>query len=97
MKKFFLVLLAMVLCLPLAALAQEEKPKEFVVYSDKGARENHYIPSGWMGDYGDIKLNDQSADNPQSGTACMQFTYSANKSQGQGWAGVYWQNPANNW
>jgi hypothetical protein len=50
-----------------------------------------------MGDYGDIKLNDESTDNPQSGTTCIQFVYSAKKSQGQGWAGVYWQNPANNW
>lgn len=71
--------------------------KEFVVYTDKGARGNHYIPSGWMGDVGDIKLNDQSADNPHSGTTSMQFTFSAKKTQGQGWAGVYWQNPANNW
>ncbi|MDD5730839.1 MAG: hypothetical protein PHN57_06900 [Candidatus Omnitrophica bacterium] len=71
--------------------------KEFVVYTDKGAKENHYIPSGWMGDFGDIKLNDQFAENPHSGTTCMQFTYSGKKSQNQGWAGVYWQNPANNW
>ncbi|MCM8796567.1 MAG: hypothetical protein NC923_01595 [Candidatus Omnitrophica bacterium] len=71
--------------------------KEFVVYLDKANRENHYIPSGWMGDYGDIKMNDQSTDNPHSGSTCIQFTYSAKKSQGLGWAGVYWQNPANNW
>jgi hypothetical protein len=71
--------------------------KEFVVYLDKGNRDNHYIPSGWMGDYGDIKINDQSMDNPHSGTTCIQFVYSAKKSQGQGWAGVYWQNPPNNW
>lgn len=101
MKKLFLVLTAMVLAAPIFALAQDqqakEAPKEFVVYLDKGARDNHFIPSGWMGDYGDIKLNDQSGDNPHSGTTAMQFTYTAKKSQGQGWAGVYWQNPANNW
>ena len=80
--------------------AAEEKaagPKEFVIYLDKNAKDNHYIPSGWMGDYGDIKMNDQAADNPHSGTTCIQFIYSAKKSQSQGWAGVYWQNPANNW
>jgi len=71
--------------------------KEFVVYSDKISRDNHYIPSGWMGDYGDIKMNDQSTDNPHSAPTCIQFAYSAKKSQGLGWAGVYWQNPANNW
>jgi len=73
------------------------EPKEFVVYSDKNAKGNHYIPSGWMGDYSDIKLNDQSLVNPHSGTTCIEFVYSAKKSQAQGWAGVYWQNPANNW
>ncbi len=62
MKKLLVVLGALVLMMPICALAQEQttaKPKEFVVYTDKNARDNHYIPSGWMGDYGDIKLNDQ--------------------------------------
>lgn len=77
--------------------ATPEKPKEFVVYKDKGARDNHYIPSGWMGDYGDIKMNDQHIQNPHSGTTCIQFVYSAKKAQGLGWAGDYWQSPANNW
>jgi hypothetical protein len=71
--------------------------KAFSVYTDKRSPDNHYIPSGWMGDYGDIKLNDEAMDNPHSGTTCIQFTYSAKKAQGAGWAGVYWQNPANNW
>jgi hypothetical protein len=100
MKKLAVVLAVLMLSLPIAALAQEgaaNKAAEFVVYTDKNNRENHYIPSGWMGDYGDVNMNDQSADNPYSGTTCIQFTYSAKKSQGQGWAGVYWQNPANNW
>src|SRR3989338_5397143 len=100
MKKLLVVLAALVLLVPICALAEEQTvtpPKEFVVYTDKNARNNHYIPSGWMGDYGDIKLNDQSMDNPHSGTTCIQFVYFAKKSQGQGWAGVYWQNPANNW
>ena len=100
MKRVLAVLIALLVAAPVMALAQEEaKPsvKEFMVYVDKNAKENHYIPSGWMGDYGDVKLNDQYAEGPYSGTTCMQFIYSAKKSQGQGWAGVYWQNPANNW
>jgi hypothetical protein len=101
MKKLLVVLAALAVLSPVFAFAQDEpaaeKPKEFAVYSDKNARENHYIPSGWMGDYGDIKLNDQYMDNPHSGTTSMQFVYSAKKAQGAGWAGVYWQNPANNW
>jgi hypothetical protein len=100
MKRSLVILLALAVVLPVYVMAQEEtakNPKEFVVYRDKNSRDNHYIPSGWMGDYGDIKINDQYTQNPQSGSTCIQFIYSAKKSQGQGWAGVYWQNPANNW
>ena len=100
MKKLFVIAVAFCMLMPLSLLAEEvtkEAPKEFGVYCDKNARSNHYIPSGWMGDYGDIKMNDQSADNLHSGKHCIQFVYSGKKSQNQGWAGVYWQNPANNW
>ncbi len=100
MKKLLIVMLALVLVVPVIARAEEKaasSPKEFVVYLDKNAKDNHYIPSGWIGDYGDIKMIDQSAENPHSGTTSIQFVYSAKKTQGQGWAGVYWQNPANNW
>ncbi len=99
MKKLFVVLLALSLAVPAITWAEERaaNPKEFVVYLDKNAKDNHYIPSGWIGDYGDIKMIDQSAENPHSGTTSIQFVYSAKKTQGQGWAGVYWQNPASNW
>jgi len=99
MKKLLGVMLALTLLVGGNAVAEEKAagPQEFVVYLDKNAKDNHYIPSGWMGDYGDIKMNDQAADNPHSGTSSMQFIYSGKKSQNQGWAGVYWQNPSNNW
>jgi len=100
MKKMFIVLPGVFICLGLVAsafAAGETVSKAFGVYSDKGAADNHYIPSGWMGDYGDLKLNDQAAQNPRSGKTSIEIVYSAKKSQGQGWAGVYWQNPANNW
>lgn len=106
MKKLLVVLFLVVLAMPLCLFAAEdasvtaktqEAPKEFVVYVDKGSRMNHYIPSGFMGDYGDIRINDQYMMTPHSGTSCIQFTYTAKRSQGQGWVGVYWQSPANNW
>ncbi len=99
MRKVFLALFVLVLVAPVWLAAQEEaaKPEAFVVYTDKGARNNHYIPSGFMGDSGDIKINDQATDNPHSGATSIEFVYSAKKTGGRGWAGVYWQNPANNW
>lgn len=71
--------------------------KVFEVYVDQSSRNNHYILSGWMGDYGDVKLNDQFMQDSHSGSSCIEFVYSAKESQGKGWAGVYWQNPTNNW
>jgi hypothetical protein len=100
MKKLIVAGMLVAFLMPLAYAAEEKaaaQTKEFWVYKDRNSRENHFIPSGWMGDYGDIKLNDQSTDNPYSGTTCIQFVYTAKKTQGQGWAGIYWLNPANNW
>ena len=71
--------------------------KPFPVYTDAKSPDNHYIPSGWMGDYGDIKFDDKNMTNPHSGTTSIQITYSPKASQGARWAGIYWQNPPNNW
>ncbi len=111
MKKLLVVLVAAILALPFCVMAQEAGEtgettqvvesvagtKEFVVYADRNSRENHYAPSGWMGDYGDVKMNDQSTEDPHSGSTCIEFEYTAKRSQGKEWVGVYWQNPANNW
>jgi hypothetical protein len=74
-----------------------EEVKSFSVYSDAKSPDNRYIPSGWMGDYGDVSMDDKSMDEPHSGTTSIKFVYTAKKAQNQGWAGIYWQNPANNW
>lgn len=71
--------------------------KKFYVYADQGYFKNHYIPSGWMGDAGDIKIADAWPKDAYSRKNCMKITYTAEKKQGAGWAGVYWQDPANNW
>lgn len=78
------------------------RPAKFVngifgVYIDRGNRQNHFIPSGWMGDYGDIKLDENCKKNPHSGKTCIQFKYTAKVKQGANWAGMFWQNPPNNW
>lgn len=79
------------------AAVPADSAKKFYIYKDKDASENHFIPSGWMGDVNDLKVNSQSTETAASGTTSIQITYSAKKSQGQGWAGVYWQSAQNNW
>jgi hypothetical protein len=81
-------------------------PSSFFVYADHDSPANHFVPSGWMGDTGDILFDDEYADSACSGTTAIRVVYSA---QGQGpsnscsygppcwWAGVYWQQPEGNW
>jgi hypothetical protein len=82
----------------------------FNIYTDAGAQDNHFLPTGKMGDTGDIvEINQSSTDNPYSGLTAMRFEYDA---LGLGahlcpfglqsettcqWAGLYWLNPADNW
>jgi hypothetical protein len=78
---------------PVAAPAK----KEFNVFTEKFDIKNHYIPSGWMGDYGDIQIDDGCTITPRNGKTCFKVAYNAQGAQGAGWMGIYWQNPANNW
>lgn len=80
-----------------AVLAWGANQKTFYVYGDKGSQANHFAPSGWMGDYGDLKLNDASTDNCIDGRTCIKWTYSGEGKQGANWVGCYWQQPPNNW
>lgn len=94
--------LAVLLCLGLCQVgnaAKQSKPVKdvFYVYADKASPLNHYIPSGWMGDYGDLGLTDSWKENCSDGSSCIKITYSAKGSQGANWAGIFWQTPANNW
>ena len=52
-----------------------------------------FIPSGYMGSTGAIKMNPACTTQPHSGKTCLQAQYTATKN----WGGVVWQNPANNW
>jgi hypothetical protein len=100
MKKIFAVLTLLVLTACPVFAQSDQAPaqvKEFLVYSDRFNMNNHFIPSGWMGDTGDINISDGCVQNPHSGKTCLKVTYSAKGSSGAGWIGIYWQNPANNW
>ncbi|RKY30427.1 MAG: hypothetical protein DRP74_07055 [Candidatus Omnitrophota bacterium] len=100
MKKVLLsiVYLTVFCSLGFRGICQEmECPKDVYVYSDKNAPGNKYIASGWMGDTGDIRFNDQETTEVGEGTTAIKITYTAQKSHGNGWAGIYWQSAQNNW
>lgn len=70
----------------------------FWVYKDKGTRENHYVPSGFMPDGKCVTVQDTWKDKCHDGSSCIKVDYDVTCSmEGQKWVGVYWLNPANNW
>ncbi|MFH1478646.1 MAG: hypothetical protein ABIG92_02585 [Candidatus Omnitrophota bacterium] len=71
--------------------------KTFPIYTDGRSPDNHYIPSGYMGDFSDVRIDQSCFDNPYAGSTCIKITYTNKASQGARWVGTYWQNPANNW
>ncbi len=101
-----------------------ETPYTFDVYRDGNIAGKHYVPSGWMGDIGNIQLDECWGTDPHTGSTAIRVTYTPgsnnlpyrlylpivfkNTAQSAGpqnncsgpscgWAGVYWQDPANNW
>ncbi len=69
----------------------------FYIYKDDFCGGNHFIPFGWMEDWGDLSYTGSHAENVGEGTNCIKITYNAAGSQGYGRAGIYWQYPENNW
>ena len=64
---------------------------------EKLVMDRRFVPSGWMGDYGDIKLDKECPADDQSDVLCQKWTYTARGEQNAGWSGVAWQYPENNW
>ena len=68
--------------------------KVFSVYTERGGRQAHFSPSGYMGD-SDLSMSGAYLDTPHGHGPCLRVTYKA--AGPKGWAGVYRQNPPNNW
>jgi hypothetical protein len=77
--------------IPIAPAPQAKLP--LALYGVGIAKEAAYIPSGYMGNAGAIKMDPDSTDHPHSGTDCLKVNYTA----GDSWGGVVWQSPANDW
>jgi len=83
------------LFLPLVLQKQTTQPKATIVYDEYASDQNHFAPSGWMGDLADISFYECDRSDPYSGDVAVRISYAANGPVG--WAGIYWQEPANNW
>ena len=50
-----------------------------------------------MGDIKNVVMDKACTTKPHSGKTCIKITYKAGLFYGNGWSGVYWQYPLNNW
>lgn len=65
-----------------------------IVLYDEGDRTKlPYVPTGWMGNTKGLKVDPECTDQPHAGKTCLRVSYHDK----DGWAGVVWQSPANNW
>ena len=69
----------------------------FYVYLNYGAEENKFAPSGWMGDVSAIRLDDCFQWGDDWADRAVRAQYIPSPEDKEGWAGVYWQYPENNW
>jgi outer membrane protein OmpA-like peptidoglycan-associated protein len=67
--------------------------RQFSVFSGRPGRPNHYIPSGYMGD-NTLALSGGYVETHDGKGNPLKITYHSGP---KGWAGLYWQHPANNW
>ena len=98
-------LLAAYLMKEMSATPSPTSTTSFYIYQDADSPGNHFAPTGYMGDIGDIHIDVTFAENPHSGSTSIRVIYDA-KGKGPNecsysppckWAGVYWQEPPNNW
>ena len=77
---------------PLYVKGEAGTPFPFPVYED-GFEGMPWVPSGWMGDTHKLALDGRSREQVYAGDHSIRM-----RLEGPfGWAGVVWQNPANNW
>ena len=69
----------------------------FYVYQDKSSK-NRYTASGYMPTGDCLSIDDGWQYDVKEGKTCTRVVYDIICSkEGRKWAGVYWQNPADNW
>ncbi|MGE0609085.1 MAG: glycoside hydrolase family 2 TIM barrel-domain containing protein [Pirellulales bacterium] len=76
---------------PITPARQAELP--LVLYDDGSDKQLPFAPSGWMGNAKGMKVDLKHAGNPHDGQTCIRIDYK----ESEGWAGVVWQSPADDW
>lgn len=82
---------------PAAEPSARQKDFPFYVFKDDLYPQNRYYPTGTMGDGDGILMDTNHRDNCYEGSTCVKFTFTPSNPAAEPWAGLYWQNPENNW
>jgi len=77
---------------PGRAVAGKAAMLPFVICGE-GARGEPYAAAGWMGDTAALRLDAECTDTPAAGATCLRVEFD----KADGWAGVAWQDPPNDW
>jgi hypothetical protein len=64
-----------------------------VIYDEARRDKPAYVPTGWMGDTKQMSLSEDCAVEPHQGKTCLRAEFKG----ANGWGGVVWQHPGNNW
>lgn len=76
---------------------KKSQEKVLAIYDEGSYREPSYIPAGRMGDWGDVRFDSLWEGGVEGSLSCIRIEYLARATQGNGWAGLYWQKPPGNW
>lgn len=64
-----------------------------VIYDEADRERPPFVPTGWMGETKQIALTADCTTQPHDGRTCLRAEFKA----ADGWGGVVWQHPGNNW
>ena len=71
----------------------KEAKLPFTIYGTQGSVNDHFAPSGWIGNAKAVRMDQACRISPQGGNACLRFEY---QDAGE-WGGVAWQDPPGDW
>jgi exo-beta-1,3-glucanase (GH17 family) len=79
-----------------ASLPQAGMPP-FYVYTNFADESNHYAPDGWMGDIERIEMSTCFSVAEKWRETAIEAAYTPDTADENGWAGVFWLYPKDNW
>lgn len=74
----------------------EDSVGDFYISSNFGSLSDHFAPGGWMGDYERFEFSCNTEGQVWPGTT-LRVVYSPTEDDPNGWGGVYWLQPDQNW